>query len=528
MKKIIVTSVITICALACYAQLGKYALRFDGSNDYVTLGEWFNLQTFTIELWVKPGESQNAYTDIFDNNHSDTKSFVLQQNDKKTNFYVFGVCDGSQSPTQFYLSPDLWSHIAITRDKTTKVTKVFVNGELIETKNGTKDVQYDGSQSLILASHKNKNYNRYWNGDLDEFRVWDIVRSEKEIQENMHKELSGMPNLVAYYQMSTGEGTILSDNSGHNRMGTLVNGTAWVSYEGYALKFDGVNDKVDLGNWFNYQTFTIEMLVKPSFTQNKYADIIDNNHSDYRSFVIQQNESKTNEYVWGSCDGAKSNGCFNLKADDWSHIAITRDGTNYISKVYINGGLIETRTGSGNIAYDFSENFMLAAHNNINYFRYWGGEMDELRIWNIVRTAGEIYDNADKIIKTHTNLVAYYKMTDGSGTVLSDNSGNRHNGTLIGGVQWVPSARFYRLDSPEISLRSDINALYSNHQIKIEGTFGNKARATLFDVQGRIVKVSQIGGMGQKVIPVHSIQNGIYLLSIDDKGCRKSIRLVIH
>ena len=59
------------------------------------------------------------------------------------------------------------------------------------------------------------------------------------------------------------------------------------------------------------------------------------------------------------------------------------------------------------------------------------GKIDELRIWNDARTVTEIKSNIFKELDgNEANLTAYYKMSDGSGTSLTDNSSNSYTGTL--------------------------------------------------------------------------------------------------
>src|SRR3954470_7231246 len=50
----------------------QQAFNMDGVDDSVDLGTWFNLQSFTIDLWVNPapGASQTLFADILDNNHT--------------------------------------------------------------------------------------------------------------------------------------------------------------------------------------------------------------------------------------------------------------------------------------------------------------------------------------------------------------------------------------------------------------------------------------------------------------------------
>lgn len=69
--------------------------------------------------------------------------------------------------------------------------------------------------------------------------------------------------------------------------GILRNGATYDSgMVAQAFKFDGVDDYADLGNWFNLQTFTIDMWVNPGSNQVEYADIIDNNHHVFRFWVV--------------------------------------------------------------------------------------------------------------------------------------------------------------------------------------------------------------------------------------------------
>ena len=71
-----------------------------------------------------------------------------------------------------------------------------------------------------------------------------------------------------------------------------------------------------------------------------------------------------------------------------------------------------------------------------------GGEIDEIRIWNDVRTSTEIKDNMFKELNGNENgLVAYYKMTEGSGTTVTDNSSNSNSATMVNmdNSDWVSS-----------------------------------------------------------------------------------------
>ena len=71
-----------------------------------------------------------------------------------------------------------------------------------------------------------------------------------------------------------------NDESGNGNHGT-VNGAMLTSDrngEGNkAYSFDGINDNIGLGNFFNYTSFSISMWIKPG-NQNGHAVIIDNKY----------------------------------------------------------------------------------------------------------------------------------------------------------------------------------------------------------------------------------------------------------
>ena len=68
-----------------------------------------------------------------------------------------------------------------------------------------------------------------------------------------------------------------------------------------------------------------------------------------------------------------------------------------------------------------------------------GGSIDELRIWNYVRTQSQIQATMNNpLTGSESGLVAYYNMKDGSGTSLADSSGS-NTGSLnnMSDADWV-------------------------------------------------------------------------------------------
>ena len=117
----------------------------------------------------------------------------------------------------------------------------------------------------------------------------------------------------------------------------------------------------------------------------------------------------------------------------WVHFAITRSGSTVT--LYKNGVSASTGTNSssagnsGSILYIGSETAGAT---------FYGGKLEEMRFWNVARTATEISNNMNtSLAGTETGLVAYYKFDQGTAgannsavTTLTDATGHGHTGTL--------------------------------------------------------------------------------------------------
>ena len=71
-------------------------------------------------------------------------------------------------------------------------------------------------------------------------------------------------------------------------------------------------------------------------------------------------------------------------------------------------------------------------------------KIDEFRIWKTARTQAQINENMFReLTGSEDSLLVYYKMSDGTGTTVSDNkTGGSTNGTLVNGPTWKASGCF--------------------------------------------------------------------------------------
>ncbi|MBN1676797.1 MAG: Ig-like domain-containing protein [Kiritimatiellae bacterium] len=114
----------------------------------------------------------------------------------------------------------------------------------------------------------------------------------------------------------------------------------------------------------------------------------------------------------------------------WQHVAAVLDSTTI--SLYVNGVLTDTAS---------NENFDMAKANSGmplwlgNYppdgGRPYNGEMDEVRLWNLARTADQIRDDMYReLTGSESGLVGYWRFNEGAGQVAGDASGEGNDGRL--------------------------------------------------------------------------------------------------
>ena len=205
----------------------------------------------------------------------------------------------------------------------------------------------------------------------------------------------------------------------------------------YALSFDGSNDYITTNGGTISTAWSVEVWFKKASnksTHNLTNDANSNNSGTWSLRLAQWNNIyKVGITKYGVKDYYINDTKANLEINKWEHVAWTYE--NNLVTVYINGENLGTTFTRGPLANGaiLYWNIIGKSSNSI------GGEIDELRIWNDVRTSSEINDNMFISLEgNESNLVAYYMMSNQSGSSLTDNSSNSNTGT-ISGATWVTS-----------------------------------------------------------------------------------------
>jgi len=128
-----------------------------------------------------------------------------------------------------------------------------------------------------------------------------------------------------------------------------------------------------------------------------------------------------------------------VPANSWSHVAITvqDNGSNLSVKLYLNGVNVGNKTSPIAQINDNTESLILGRQGTGCGCNYFNGKLDDVRIWNTVRSEAEILAGMNSCLSgSETGLTALFKMDDGSGTtVLNSKPGS--NGTITGTASWT-------------------------------------------------------------------------------------------
>ena len=120
-----------------------------------------------------------------------------------------------------------WFHVAATRTASTGVVQVFVNG-VLEAQQTLANTRPLLAQSMLTLG-ANTVDGRYFNGWMDEVRIWNSARSATDLRTTMRQRLAGNePGLVAYWRFDEPGSMLLTDSSPSHEGAAIVGTATWV------------------------------------------------------------------------------------------------------------------------------------------------------------------------------------------------------------------------------------------------------------------------------------------------------------
>ncbi|MBI3193827.1 MAG: T9SS type A sorting domain-containing protein [Ignavibacteriae bacterium] len=455
--------------------LGK-ALTFDGSNDFVALNDSAvdNLSEGTIEAWVYLGDNteetilskqeEGGEADaVFSIGYFADANGAPQPGDAGR-IYFHGR-NGVQAASSFRsLEISRWYHLAVVF--TTSKALFFIDGKMDNTVFGNYSIPHKTDPEnptfvkSTIGAWRGLNTG-YFTGIMDDIRLWDTTRTEKELRRDMKRILNGdEPGLIGYWKFDEGIGEELFDGTAKNKDATLCGATfsefkapvyhsdftdtlgnyairgvnygpgktfsaipSKVTIIGRSLQFHGANyinipNTNSLNSYLETNEFTLEGWMKPmNMTGQKPVLSKYEGQSGYQVFMVN-GALRFSLFI----DGTQYNLSTQLDSNVWRHVALTFSNASGLV-LYKDGEIVETQSVSGNIS----------AANALLRMGDFSGFLDEVRLWKTARTQYEIQQQMYSTTlnaSMETNLLAYYRFNEGDGNIISDETVNGNSGTL--------------------------------------------------------------------------------------------------
>jgi hypothetical protein len=440
MKKMFLVLFLFFLPIFLSAQSNR-VLSLDGDGDFVDLPESASLLTFsnqiTVEVWVKQLVSKQCAI-IQTGNQDDYEISIRPDGKLRTHIYPLGEIISNQT-----ISLNTWTHIALIYNGTSQ--SIYINGSLDKSIPGTGNIgnSPQGEAIAIGADYGSGMYQNFFNGLIDEVRVWNVARSQNQIQQNMYQSLAlnDRVGLVGYWRF---EGNY-ADSSGNGNHGaaqantTIVNEdlpsqqNSLVAY----FPFNGnANDESGTGNHgivYN-ATLTTDRFGKANSAYlfngtNAYIKASASNLPSAERTVslwfYANNVNKPVVLAYGGSGVCGTSWCqyinipgfsnayqvqghcnnhlllsnyVNPPINEWYHWVITTSSIG--TKIYINGVLTSSNTAYFNDTYVNGTDLAVGVnvfHNGAAPFTdanatWFNGKLDDIRIYNRELSHNEILD----------------------------------------------------------------------------------------------------------------------------------------
>lgn len=223
-----------------------WSLTFNGANSYVDCGVVPIPGDFTIEAWVRPS-AFNGETYVLAEDERNYSQGQLRFGFVPGGQLFFYMTDAGGNDYGLYsngqyglvssgpVPEGAWSEVAVT--KAGADFTLFVGGTRVASFSAAAAFSYGTSGLQIplrIGSRVAPNgtgADGVFTGLIDEVRLWDVARTQAQIQAAMGSEVVPSDpvwsDLRDYWPFDEGSGTTTADRSG-THPGTLVSGPAWV------------------------------------------------------------------------------------------------------------------------------------------------------------------------------------------------------------------------------------------------------------------------------------------------------------
>lgn len=445
------------------------ALTFDGSDDYVNLGNMAAYQpsNVTVSAWFNTSSSNGMA--------------ILR---KRLGGYALEVGNGEGLPGQAAGKVTFWIHDGTNFHPVTSPTtyndgkwhqatgtfdgsslRIYVDGNLKASSTAPVSIYY-GSGSVAIGRDGDTN-GKFFSGSLDEVKIYNFALNSSEVKLEYNRSSSavlgslstgaggtGVANSVsraycvpgdtatcsppvAEWNFEEGSGGSAYDTSGNGNTGAWSgSGSRYGPGKvGKGAVFNGTNDYVHMSDstslrpaaltvaaWFYYTTNNVDII--PIQKGNGVSDC-----SRGRSFALGMNWPAP---IFTISDGSSYEyaGGYNITipTNTWVYQVGTYDGSTL--SLYYNGVLFDQKSTSLTISYSGYD--MLIGGGNCDGSStpssFFNGRIDDVKVYNYARSAAQVAWDYNRGAP-----IQHWKFDENTGTVVRNSMGVGYTGALGSG-----------------------------------------------------------------------------------------------
>lgn len=420
----------------------QYASIADGSQTGLDFST-----TFTLEGWFKfETLPSSSYQYLIAKDTTDHRSYAMSFFEDGLFKFACFVFNGANVDYYYVGASSIvvneWVHLAVTCDvgnASATTFEFFING--ISQGNGTA-INSDNISSITDSTAsfyigENGNIGTFSvDGKIDDVRAWSDVRTATEIRENMNIQIaSDEAGLVSNWKF---DGDYTDENANANTLTAsgspiFVPDQAFDVYNRHSLDLELSSSQyayiADNASLSITGDLTIEAWVKIESLPGSDYVIIEKGDSGSFGYVLFIDDSNSDKLTfWFSDDGSSYGSQFSANTGFvsgdvgvWKHIAVSVDVSTPDALFYVNGSLVastDDATADTSI-FDNAENLAIGSRGDAGL--YFDGQIDDVRIWNDIRTPSEIDDNKDVILDgDEAGLVSNWRLDNNYADITSN------------------------------------------------------------------------------------------------------------
>jgi len=359
---------------------------------------------------------------------------------------------------------------------------------------------------------------------------------------------------MVLYHANTGSGTTLIDATGNVNGSFLAEGEpSWTTnsvFGGYALSFDGVNDKITLpdSDYLDFDandSFTLEAWIKT--TASGYRNIIRRQNDPGVAIGLRISNTNKAEFLIRDNTGNLVNIVGNtvINNGNWHHIAGVRDKENNVIRLYVDEAEDATAVNDTTTGHFIdTTNTFIGSYMGVG--EYWNGIIDEIRISNEARTSSDfalsliddknisfIDANSSELVSVDWNKVNagdynVFVVIDYSNVFDEKNeSNNKDSNSITVYSEPIISIEFSFPALNDLGELFDLNAIIENNGAKLLDANAELALPEGLTTSDSLIKfIGDMNSHTSKVIEWHDInstQAGLFEITVKVKGLNADV-----